>query len=757
MVSRLLAIGSLILCLGVAGGSPAFGQTDDQVSAARAKGVKFLRSEQKSDGSWIFGGHDVGITALCTIALIENGVPLNDPALQKGFEYVKKNADALTNTYDLSLVIVLLSRFGDRRDKGTIKELAARLMAGQMDSGGWHYTCPGKKILSDPEKFLKDPSTGPKPKEGYGDNSCTQFAVLGLWVASRMGGLNVDKTLAKVAQRFINTQADDGGWAYIAEVEGKKAASGEAMTGAGLFCLAVAQANQIREANKSGKKTEGSAAENKSLLENPVFAKGFKRTGDFVKGVGPGSARYFLWSVERVGVLLGLEQIGEVDWFQRGADGLLKTQTEDGGWPTAWADTDKAGLSDTCFALLFLRKANLGSDISRLLEGEQEQKFSIVGRKPVVRFDSIEDAVAATKPGETIRIDGVGPWKIGHLELTKDITIQAGFGYTPVFKFEIGKSRLGIKLKPETDPNARDMISVAGGKVTLEGIKLQMDPPKDIKKPLPWRAITVKSGSLRLLNCTVSETAKQGTTAIITEVPGQLVVRNSLLVGGKAGIEFVANDKQELVFDNSIVFSLGGVVISSDEKSKKPANISLALTNSVFQVKEVLVTPKLKGTVDVTSRLCVYQADTIGANFLAAASDTKGRSWKGALNLYELRSWIGSGGKSIDTVTDAKTWIKFWGNVETDSYKGAAPFGAAALRQVGSFSHEFNTQDWQMEFPPTAEAALVRNRVGINSYLAGPGQPFDQYRDTISYSDWGKGRLDLAAVDSGDGAKPASP
>ena len=93
------------------------------------------------------------------------------------------------------------------------------------------------------------------------------------------------------------------------------------------------------------------------------------------------------------------------------------------------------------------------------------------------------------------------------------------------------------------------------------------------------------------------------------------------------------------------------------------------------------------------------------------------------------------------------------GNVETESYKGTASFTAAGLRQVGSFAHEVNTQDWQMEFTPTAEAALVRNRVGINSYLAGPGQPYDQYRDTISYSDWTKGHLDLVAVDSADAAK----
>ena len=39
------------------------------------------------------------------------------------------------------------------------------------------------------------------------------------------------------------------------------------------------------------------------------------------------------------------------------------------------------------------------------------------------------------------------------------------------------------------------------------------------------------------------------------------------------------------------------------------------------------------------------------------------------------------------------------------------------------------------------------------TYLAGTGQPFDQYRDTISYSDWVKGRLDLAAIDSRAGTK----
>jgi hypothetical protein len=735
MIARSFALGSLCLAFSLTA-APVFGQTEQEVTAARNKGIAFLKSQQKSDGSWSFTGHDVGITALCTIALVENGVPLTDPVLQKGYEYVKKNANALKNTYDLSLVVVLLSRFGDRRDRPQIKSYAARLIAGQLDSGGWHYTCPGAEL--DVEKVLRDTTLGPKAKEGFGDNSCTQFAVLGLWVASR-SGVNVDKTLVKVSQRFTKKQFPDGGWAY----DESRTGSEESMTGAGLFCLAVAQANQIRDSLKSGKKAEGDAATGKSLLENPVFAKGFKRTGEFVKGLGPGSARYFLWSAERVGVLLGLDQIGDVNWFQRGADGLIKTQREDGGWPSAWVDADKEGLSDTSFALLFLRRANLGSDISRLLEGEQDKKFEIVGRKPVARFDTLEDAVAAAKPAETIRVDGAGPWKLGHLEIKSDLTIQAGFGYSPVFKYEVGKNRLGIKLKPETDPNGRDMISVTGGNVTLEGLRLQMDPSKEFKKPLPWRAVTVKSGSVRLLNCAISETTKQGTTGVVTEAPGKVALRNCVVVGGKAAVELVGNGKQQLTIDNSVVFSNGGIVVSNDEKTKKPAEVEIEITNSVFQVKEVVLAPKVKGKIDVTSRLSVYQSDWIGSSFLATLVDKKDRSWKGAINLYDVKQWIGTNGKASPDVNNAKEWIKFWGNVETDSYKMTAPFVAAGLRQVGSFTHECNPQDWQLDFPPQAEPVFQRSRVGVNSYLAGPGQPFDQYRETIGYSDWLRGRVDM--------------
>ena len=717
-------------------------QDEKEIVAARERGVKFLQSVQKSDGRWEYKGHDLGITALCTIALIENGVPLEHDSVQKGYNYVKKNYRDLGNTYDLALGVVCLSRFGDRRDKPMIRELAARLMAGQKDSGGWHYSCP-KDI--DPERVLRDP-VGVKLAEGFGDNSCTQFAVLGLWVASR-SGVNIDKTLERVAKRFDETQKEDGGWAYDAREEVKSGSP--SMTSAGLFCMAVAEAHRIREQLKSSGKSE--AGTTTSLMENQTFKRAFTRTGQFAPAVAGGTQRYFMWSIERVGVLLGLEKIGNTEWYKAGSAGLLKEQKEAGNWavtgPGSEVDTD--GLADTSFALLFLRKANLGSDISRLLEGETEEKFENLTQKK--KFKTLQEAITAAKPGDTVRIDGAGPYMAGNLEL-KDITLQAGFGVTPVLKFEVGKNRLGIRLRPERDADARNLITVTGGKVTLEGLKIQIDPPA-IKPPVPFTGVMVKAGTVRILNCTISETNKQGSAGVTIAAPGQHVIRNSLLVGGRAGVELIgAKDPQELLFDNSVTFSNAGFRVVNDPTKKLPAAVKINIRKSVVQAKEVVESPKVIGSIAVNSTMSVYQAEALGSNFLVTEKDTMTRSWSGSINLYDVKSFIGVAGKPVASITDATTWSAFWKNADKEVARRVAPF--LGVQQLGNFSHEANVQTWTIELPETAEGFLQRVPIGINAYIAGSGGPYDQYRDTYSYTEWTKGELGLSptALTSAGGA-----
>jgi hypothetical protein len=76
------------------------------------------------------------------------------------------------------------------------------------------------------------------------------------------------------------------------------------------------------------------------VTENPGFRE------------SPGTIAYYLDAVERLGILTGTEKIGNREWYPEGSKMLLETQRPDGSW--------KLGENlyyDTCFAILFLRRA----------------------------------------------------------------------------------------------------------------------------------------------------------------------------------------------------------------------------------------------------------------------------------------------------------------------------------------------------------------------------------------------------------------
>ncbi len=78
---------------------------------------------------------------------------------------------------------------------------------------------------------------------------------------------------------------------------------------------------------------------------------------------------YFLWSLERVGVIYGLETIGKHDWYTWGSDALVDSQNDNGSWAGQHYPGGTEELS-TCFALLFLSRANVARDLSMTLKGK---------------------------------------------------------------------------------------------------------------------------------------------------------------------------------------------------------------------------------------------------------------------------------------------------------------------------------------------------------------------------------------------------
>ncbi len=105
------------------------------------------------------------------------------------------------------------------------------------------------------------------------------------------------------------------------------------------------------------------------------------------KGLGPKGKLnlYFLWSVERVGVLYNLKTIGGKDWYRWGVDLLLPAQNRDGSW-TGRGNGGTAPVIDTSMALLFLKRSDLLPDLRETLQKRQSPTPARVrAKRPIPR------------------------------------------------------------------------------------------------------------------------------------------------------------------------------------------------------------------------------------------------------------------------------------------------------------------------------------------------------------------------------------
>jgi predicted Zn finger-like uncharacterized protein len=379
---------------------------EQKVQEVTGRGIEFLRRVQNPQGFWDGfqpGAHRVGVTALTGLTLLECGVKADDTAIQKAAGFLRENAPRSLATYELSLAVLFFNRLGDKQDGQRINDLALNLVAGQSPQGAWTYGCPGltpperdqllgvlKELrASSREEFARNrdrwvnalparlrnlavlQDTEKRPPQffnGGGDNSNTQFALLGLW-AARRHGLPLEPSLALVARHFEATQLPNGAWSYSQPYSIASPTQAPTMTCAGLLGLAVGHGvAKDTKGRWGGKRTVRPA-------QDPAVKKALEvvrqRVGDARKDPKapppPMPEMYFLWSVERVAVLWRLKTIGDHHWYQWGLDMLAAQQQPDGHWkaPTGHGSCP---VLDTAFALLFLQRANLAEDLTEKLQ-----------------------------------------------------------------------------------------------------------------------------------------------------------------------------------------------------------------------------------------------------------------------------------------------------------------------------------------------------------------------------------------------------
>ena len=122
---------------------------------------------------------------LCTLALLNSGRTKDDPAVAKALAYLERKSNP-GRTYSASLMIMAFAQADPENKKLTITRLANWLEAHQIrdndTKGGWTYSERG----------------------GRADNSNSQFALLGLHEAERVGArVSPSRTpRAMVAQAF---------------------------------------------------------------------------------------------------------------------------------------------------------------------------------------------------------------------------------------------------------------------------------------------------------------------------------------------------------------------------------------------------------------------------------------------------------------------------------------------------------------------------------------------------------------------------
>lgn len=286
-------------------------------------------------------------------ALIHSGVPLDHKNVTTAIQQLYKQP--MTRAYRVSIGAMALCDVSPTLHQPWLAKAAEFLCNCQCDNGQFWYgeAQPGDTpSLSPPEitpgsrpefgggtKALRRIPVRPNPRRKLaksGDNSNTQYAVLGLRACAE-AGIDIPKDVWVSCMGFLKgNQTNEGSFTYGPGYPGQNYGSiHTSALGAYIVCRYYSGSGNKRDTVID--KGLDWLGKNFAVVENPKCAN----PRDWVY--------YYLYGMERVGVLADVEMLAKHDWYQEGAKFLLSVQTAGGDW-----NNDSR---DTSWAILFLRKA----------------------------------------------------------------------------------------------------------------------------------------------------------------------------------------------------------------------------------------------------------------------------------------------------------------------------------------------------------------------------------------------------------------
>ncbi len=295
------------------------------------------------------GDEDLQKDEIVLYTLVYAGVDESEPEFAKLLKTVLESK--IESVYRASLQAMALEAIDPWKYQGRIAQCGQFLIDNQCENGQWSY---GKEVPLDawtaaepvtgtkqrPHVVLKKRRSGP----ATGDNSNAQYALLGLRACMNAGVIVPAEAFAKAEKWWATTQNKDGGWDYRMGRTRTEHSYG-AMTAGGAMALAICRF-YLKKAVKGDPAVERGLAwlaSNFSVTKHPKF--------DW-KIPAHGWVHYWLYALERAAMLCEREKLGTHDWYAKGAQKLLDAQGSDGAW-----DGDRDKVTNTCFAILFLRRA----------------------------------------------------------------------------------------------------------------------------------------------------------------------------------------------------------------------------------------------------------------------------------------------------------------------------------------------------------------------------------------------------------------
>jgi hypothetical protein len=351
---------------------PAAAAVDQKaIDTAILKGLEYLKTAPST------GGHLQGhCDELILLTMLHGGA--SEKTYQKFLD--SSLSGPLEKTYKVALLAMSLYEIDPSAYQMKIAQCAQFLVDNQCQNGQWSYgspteavkeipfTAPEKKVASGGrreirefggEKDIKKPgrSLAVKPtRQGpeKGDNSNTQYASLGLRACFDSNVKVPEEIIYKARQWWVESQFPD----ELGEKAGKNAvASGEVTKIAG-WNYTKPGGDEPRPAYHA--MTAGAVGAvciyehmlGRDWKKDPVAKAGVNW---LAKHFAVNTNYYYMYGLERAGMLYGTENFGDRMWYYEGAALLLRNQKADGSWGTR--EKVEENTWDTCFAILFLKKA----------------------------------------------------------------------------------------------------------------------------------------------------------------------------------------------------------------------------------------------------------------------------------------------------------------------------------------------------------------------------------------------------------------